>query len=363
MADAETKLPDGWIYLDYSNTLQSSGGSVLLASSDPSLWARQINDFEFADGPEWSPEQLAAMRREASEGPAKIRCISLTLEYVPPSVDPAQERDISVSTLAWADWRRRVTAREVRKIKWSAPNDPASFNPSAADVEKINALTYREPSRELATLITAVNEYVLRITGLAALPSVSPNDPGSSERPYHLRPDGFYWGDKRISTNLGPVTLNMLNHADAILQANGIMNANGEMIETIYRAMKAMEPDTLQSPPSDGVPPWAQDALAEVEDLKRQLVNAYLERDEAHSERDDARAERGSARAEADQMRAERNNALIVAGQYVGKITALRAELRAAHDALGQRPAPAEPKPSNHNPFREFPGDRRRVGG
>lgn len=44
------------------------------------------------------------------------------------------------------------------------------------------------------------------------------------------------------------------------------------------------------------------------------------------------------------------------------EISAVTVENAALHDALALRPAVTTPKPSGHDPFREFPGDRRRMG-
>jgi hypothetical protein len=153
-----------------------------------------------------------------------------------------------------------------------------------------------------------------------------------------------------------PVTLNMLNHADAILQANGIMDAKGEMIEEIYRAMAA------HAPKYD----------PEYRALSDQLGDTCRERDAALAERDELRAmlilcgeqECSGVEGYPEKLRALIDGLIDVRGVKDVALALVR-KLQGVHDLLASFTAAnvPEPEPPKPNPFREFPGDRRRVGG
>lgn len=65
------KLRDGWTFVPPFGTMgfavlvRESDGKNFRASADSRLWEKQILDFEFKDGAQWTDEQIAAMRSKA----------------------------------------------------------------------------------------------------------------------------------------------------------------------------------------------------------------------------------------------------------------------------------------------------------
>lgn len=61
------QLPRGWMCfkrLNGYNLVRNRDGMALVGSADPSLWPAQIAAFEFNDGAQWTPEQIAAMQND-----------------------------------------------------------------------------------------------------------------------------------------------------------------------------------------------------------------------------------------------------------------------------------------------------------
>ena len=62
---AAIALPKGWIALPVGNhtRLVRADMQTIMGTADHRLWAKQIRDFEFSESTQWSPEQIAEMRK------------------------------------------------------------------------------------------------------------------------------------------------------------------------------------------------------------------------------------------------------------------------------------------------------------
>jgi hypothetical protein len=62
------ELQAGWHLIsgEVDRLVRTKDGRALLAPVDPSVWRRQIADFEFLEGEQWTPEQIAEMKSKSS---------------------------------------------------------------------------------------------------------------------------------------------------------------------------------------------------------------------------------------------------------------------------------------------------------
>lgn len=82
------KLPDGWTLvppfgaMGFAVLVRESDGKNFRASADSRLWEKQILDFEFMEGTEWTDEQIAAMVKPGTVVAVPDQAVHLGIDSV-----------------------------------------------------------------------------------------------------------------------------------------------------------------------------------------------------------------------------------------------------------------------------------------
>lgn len=161
-----------------------------------------------------------------------------------------------------------------------------------------------------------------------------------------------------------PVTPEMIAAGEEAIEMIQMLGASAPDVEVIYRAMAALAPVELVSA---GELAALKERDVALQRASADRAAAMYARNDLHQivrERDAALAMRNETMAALEVMRAERDEALIKVAQRF-TLAEVNAILDARDAMLARRPAAfvdPEPEALKHNPFREFGGDRRRVG-
>lgn len=292
-------LQPGWDVYDYGNTLKRErDGASFPAPQDAKTWRALIEDFEFREGHQWTPEQIAAMQQTVEAN----KCHVGPDGHQWANTFSGHMTCLQCGIPAYGNERGRgvlgAEARKMLDIRASLPGQTFS-----------EALYKQVKNNSLLTALSASEDRLIQWS--------NPSDPTSWGSMFDKRIAELQADDPSLTTDM------IVAGVGAMLAYEG--DDAGE-VATVWKAMGALSP----------VPRMMEQLRTENADRMRRIILL-----EAHLKRQATLL--GDAANELAALNAERN-ALRDALAKIITAPALDAEA---------------PKP---NPFREFPSDPRRLG-